>query len=235
MPMTERFAIYYAPAPRSALAERAAAWLERDPAGGEVPPTDTPGLPRDRRLALSRSARRYGFHATLKAPFALAAGRTRDELEAALTAFTLRHRPVGVGKLVLADLEGFLALVPETQSPALTDFARQCVAAFEMFRAPLSAEDRARRIAAGLTAYQVGLLDHYGYPYVMDEFRFHLTLTDRLPADDRDAVTEAARRWFAPLLGEPVMLDRLTLFHEPGPGADFRRIADFPLSTRVPV
>jgi putative phosphonate metabolism protein len=231
--MTERFAIYYAPAPQSALAVRAAAWLERDPAGGVAVPADTRGLARDKRLALTRSARRYGFHATLKAPFALPAGRPRAELETALTAFTLRHRPVAIGKLVLADLDGFIALVAEARPEALTDFAAQVVAAFEPFRAPLSPEDRARRIAAGLSAYQIGLLDHYGYPYVMDEFRFHMTLTDRLAAADRSEVTAAARRWFAPVIEQPVSLDRLVLFCEPEPGADFCRIADFPLSSLV--
>src|SRR5690606_41980730 len=62
---------------------------------------------------------------------------------------------------------------------------------------------------------QEELLGAYGYPYVMDEFRFHMTLTDRLEGEDCAEFRTAAQTWFAPVLGEPVMLDRLVLFVEP--------------------
>ncbi|MHB1102297.1 MAG: DUF1045 domain-containing protein [Devosia sp.] len=233
--MPERFAIYFAPAIASPLWTKAAAWLGRDPATGTVFDADVAGLSRDRLAATATSARRYGFHATIKAPMALAPGTSQGELERALTAFGLRRRQVSIGPLKLTLLEGFLALVPERQSEALTRFAGECVAQFDRFRRPMSANEREKRAHGGLSAHQIGLLDRYGYPYVMDQFLFHMTLSDRLDAADREPVMDAAQAWFAPVLGREVLLDRLALFHEAEPGAPFMRLADFPLSVEVKV
>ena len=78
-----------------------------------------------------------------------------------------------------------------------------------------------------LTPRQVDLLDRYGYPYVLEEFRFHMTLTDRLAVDQRDARRQDAERWFHDCLAAPLLLDRLVLFREPEPGAPFARLADY--------
>ena len=233
--MSERFAIYFAPAAANPLWRRATEWLGRDPASNAAFDTDIAGLPRQRLTDLTVSARRYGFHATLKAPLALAEGTSRDALEAALDTFGRGRVPVPVGRLRLTLLDGFLALVPERQGEALTDFAGQVVVHFDHFRRPMTGAERQKRVAGGLSAYQIDLLDRHGYPYVMDQFLFHMTLTDRLAEADREAVLAAATQWFAPLLGEDVLLDRLALFHEPRPGAPFTREADFPLSVEVEV
>lgn len=233
--MPERFAIYFAPAIASPLWARAVEWLGRDPATGTVFDADVAGLSRDRLAAAATSARRYGFHGTIKAPMALADGFSRAELEKALTAFGLRRRQVLIGRLKLTLLEGFLALVPERQSEALTQFAGECVTQFDRFRRPMSASEREKRTHSGLSAYQIGLLDHYGYPYVMDQFLFHMTLSDRLDAADIEPVMDAAQAWFAPVLGREVLLDRLSLFHEAAAGAPFMRLADFLLSVEVKV
>lgn len=233
--MSERFAIYYAPATASPLWQRAAAWLGRDPATGARCEDDVAGLARGRLSALSAAARRYGFHATLKAPFALADGSSRDALEAALAQFVRRRRPVPVGRLRPALLDGFLALLPERQDAALTGFAADCVAAFEGFRRPMQAEERQRRHAGGLSPRQAELLERYGYPYVMEQFRFHMTLTDRLAEVDRDELAAAAASWFGPALEPPLAIERLVLFHQPAAGADFVRAADFPLAMEAAV
>ena len=233
--MSERFAIYYAPPASCALGARGAVGRGPDPATGAVFDTGVAGLPRDRLGAVTGSARRYGFHATIKAPMALAEGASRAALEDSLLGFGLQRRQVAIGPLKLALLDGFLALVPERQSEGLTRLAGECVAHFEPFRRPMSEAERQRRVHGGLSAYQIGLLDHYGYPYVMDQFQFHMTLTDRLAESDREAVLPAAEAWFAPVLGKDVVLDRLSLFHEPEPGAAFVRTSDFPLSVEVQV
>ena len=232
--MPERFAIYYAPATADPLWIRAAQWLGRDAASDAAPPdAATHGLEAERRRRLSESARRYGFHATLKAPMALRDGTTESQLARAVDDFVAAHRPVPIGPLHIALIEGFLALVPVEQTDALTGFAMACVAAFEPFRAPLTAADRQKRMTAGLSPRQAELLDAYGYPYVAEEFRFHMTLTDRLPESERTAFAEAAEVWFGPLLDRPHMLDRIALFHEPAPGAPFRRRADHLLGLTV--
>jgi hypothetical protein len=231
--MTERIAIYYAPAADDPLSARAAEWLGRDPLTGASFPGPVAGLARERLAPITASARRYGFHATIKPPMTLAGGTTPDELAAAVAALAAGEVPVPVGALRLAAIEGFLALVPEFQHLTLTSFAGRVVERLDRFRAPLSDEERNRRMAGGaLSARQIDLLDFYGYPYVLDQFRFHMTLTDRLAAGDRAGIEMAARGWFADWDGHDIVLDRLVLFHEAAPGAPFTRGAEFLLGER---
>jgi putative phosphonate metabolism protein len=227
--MTERFAIYYAPSATSNLWERAATWLGRDAADGDTFDGPVAGIDRARLLNLTQSANRYGFHATLKAPMALADGATEADLRAALTDFATQHRPVELGKPRLASLDGFLALLV-ADNEGLQDFAAHVVENFDTFRAPMSVKDRAARASRGLSERQIELLDAYGYPYVFEEFRFHMTLSDRLAEADAADIAQAATTWFTPVLDEPILLDRLSLFREPEAGKPFTRIADFKLA-----
>lgn len=227
--MTERFAIYYAPSATSDLWERAANWLGRDASDGDVFGGPVAGIDRDRLLNLTQSANRYGFHATIKAPMALVEDRTEADLRVALTEFATRHEPFSLGKLKLASLQGFLALMVDGEHEGLQDFASHVVEDFDPFRAPMSVKDRAARAGKGLSERQIELLDAYGYPYVFEEFRFHMTLTDRLAEDDAHDIAQAAATWFGPVLEQDVVLDRLSLFHEPDAGKPFRRVADFKL------
>lgn len=226
--MAERFAIYYAPSATSNLWERAATWLGRDASDGEHFEGPVAGIERARLLNLTQSANRYGFHATLKPPMALADGASEAELRTALTRFASQHRPIDLGRPKLGSIDRFLALLID-DSEALQDFAAHVVEQFEPFRAPMSIKDRAARAAHGLSERQIELLDAYGYPYVFEEFRFHMTLSDRLDPAEAADVTEAAATWFTPVLDAPLVLDRLSLFHEADAGKPFRRIADFKL------
>jgi len=227
--MTERFAIYFAPSATGNLWERAATWLGRDASTGDLISGSVAGIERGRLLNLTQAANRYGFHATLKAPMALAEGRTEAELREALADFASRHEPFSLGRLRLAALQGFLALMIEDENEKLQDFSAHVVEHFEPFRAPMSARDRAARAGKGLSERQLELLDGYGYPYVFEQFRFHMTLTDRLAEDEAKEIATAASTWFGPLLEDEVRLDRLSLFHEPDAGKPFRRVADFKL------
>lgn len=227
--MTERFAIYFAPSATSNLWERAATWLGRDASDGDLFNGPVAGIDRDRLLNLTQSANRYGFHATLKAPMALADGYNEADLRAALDEFAARHRPVNLGKLRLASLQGFLALMVDGENEALADFAAHVVEDFDPFRAPMSTKDYAARASKGLSERQIELLGAYGYPYVFEQFRFHMTLTDRLGDEDAQDIAQAAATWFGPVLEDEVILDRLSLFHEPDAGKPFRRVGDFRL------
>lgn len=234
--MTERFAIYYAPSTADPLWNRAAQWLGRDAANPVLAESgEIGGISAARRREMTLSASRYGFHATLKAPMALRPGTTEAQFHSALEHFADSSRPVEIGRLKLASLAGFLALVPEQQSDELADLAMSCVTAFETVRAPADDDAQARRRKHGLTERQSELLEAYGYPYVAEEFRFHMTLTDRLADVDRDAVMAAAEGWFGPALERPFMLDRIALFHEPAPGGLFRRGADYLLGAKVAI
>ena len=215
--MPERFAIYYAPAADHPLWAKAAEWLGRDPATGASIDGPLTAVTREALFERSESARRYGFHATIKAPMLLAEGTSAVDLESALAAFAEEMEPVAIGRLKLALLDGFLALIPAHQTRDLTDFAAEVVEAFEPF-------ERDRRVSGGhLSPRQIELTDRFGYPYVLEEFRFHMTLTDRLPEAERDAYMQAAAIHFGPLAEAETVLDRLVLFHEPEAGVPFVR------------
>jgi hypothetical protein len=234
--MPERFALYYAPATTHPLWLKAAQWLGRDPGGGPVIAADIAGIDTEYRWRISESARRYGFHATIKAPMALAPGEDQASLEAALVAFGRETPRAAIGGLKLQFIDGFLALVPVAPTAGFMQAAAHVVMAFDRFRAPLSAEDREQRLRGGkMSSRQVALLDRYGYPYVLEEFRFHMTLTDRLPESERAAVMAAALGWFGTLLGEGFVFDRIALFHEAEAGAPFMRLADYPFAAKVAV
>ncbi len=229
--MAERYAIYFAPPTSSELWRRSAIWLGRDAATGSAIEADIGGLDPEHRHYWTRSARRYGFHATLKAPMALDTSLEGKDLDRALKAWVAVHAPIEIGRLKLASLDGFLALIPVEQSAGLTDFVADVVTDFDGFRAPLTAAELERRIgASSLSLRQRALLEQFGYPYVLEEFRFHLTLTDRLEPQDGPSFMAAVEDVFGFATTEPLLLDRLVLFHEAEPGAPFTRLRDYPLT-----
>jgi hypothetical protein len=157
---------------------------------------DLPGISQSRWEAITREPRRYGFHATLRAPFRLRRGVDEKLLVHELDAFAAACRAPPPTPLKLGTPGDFIALVPEAPSPAIDQLAADCVRAFDQFRAPLSAAERKRRLAAGLTKRQVKYLERYGYPYVMDEFRFHMTLTGPLSNANRQPALDALNKLF---------------------------------------
>src|SRR5262249_42874983 len=157
---------------------------------------------------------RYGFHATLMAPFELADGGSADNLAADIDAFASTRAPVALGRLEVASIGRFVALILAGPHDAVAQLAADCLPAFDQFRAPLSAHDRERRLSAKLTPRQIELLDRWGYPYVLSEFRFHMTLTGPLPADERERFHAAYEAAFAPLAQQPVTIDAVSLVRQ---------------------
>lgn len=209
----ERYAVYYAPAP-GALAGFAARWLGWDPATGTQPdPVNLGPLPRP-RAELTESPRHYGFHATLKPPFRLSAGSSHADLENDLAALANRLAAAEADGLALTRLGGFLALVPVGDTQDIDRVAADVVAGLDHHRAPAPPEELARRRATGLTPRQDAHLKAWGYPYVMDEFRFHLTLTGKLAPAEAEAVTSALAPHVVPLLPRPFRLEAIALFGE---------------------
>ena len=216
-----RYAIYFTPRQDDRLARIAAGWLGRDAFDNIRPPSPTvPGLSATEITSQTKDARRYGFHATLKAPFRLADDASEAELDAAVDALAGSFDPIAV-PLVAAELDGFLALVPAGPAPALDRLAGEVVRSLDRFRAPLSEEEIARRNPDKLTPELKENLRQWGYPYVFDAFQFHMTLTDRLPLSEQARFRAAIDAVFGAALVRPMELDGLALFVEPEPGADF--------------
>jgi len=232
--------VYFAPHPASEWWQAGSAWLGRCAATGRaLPQPVVPGVPPELMAQLTAAPARYGWHATLKAPFTLADGVGVADLEqglaqvcAALPAFTLPP-------LQVARLRHFLALVPEAPSPHLQQVADACVTQLHPLAAPLPPSELVRRRGGGLSDRQEALLQAWGYPQVFEQFRFHCSLTgnlDALPQATKDAVADAleaaARDWFGAL--PPCRFEAVSLFEEPGRGQPMRLVSQWPLAQPEP-
>lgn len=208
----KRFAIYYLP-PSGALANFGASWLGWDVALGQrSSQLDVQGL-----NEVTSAPRKYGFHGTLKPPFRLAEAHTVSELDAALTEWAQTCAPASADALELVTLGRFLALVPSGETGGLSRVAAACVTALDRFRAVPSEAELARRRKPHLTERQNDLLTEWGYPYVLDQFRFHMTLTDRVPKADL-AHWKARAAEHLPELPSPFCLNEVALCGERSDG-----------------
>ncbi|MBY4893503.1 DUF1045 domain-containing protein [Rhodobacteraceae bacterium N5(2021)] len=206
----KRFGLYVVP--QGALFDAASAWLGWNSATGQaVPHPNVAGLPEPVEV-LAATPRSYGFHGTIKPPFVMADGQSVDALHDAAADFCATQAPVTIPSLAVRRLGGFVAIVPADPSPGLATLAAAAVEALDTFRARPSETELAKRRKAGLSDRQEALLQKWGYPYVMDEFQFHMTLTGR--ADHAEAVRDVLARHFAPVLPSPFEIESLALMGE---------------------
>lgn len=203
-----RFAIYYVP-PRGPLSTFGATWLGWDVASGtEVPQFDLTGLG-----DITMTPRKYGFHGTLKPPFRLAEGQTVGALETAAAVLAAGQKPAVCDGLDLSKLGRFLALTPRGDVSDLQRVAAACVQDIDTFRAPAGEAELERRRKAGLNDRQDALLTAWGYPYVLEEFRFHLTLSGQIPQGEIAGWIDRVRNHL-PDLSEPFVVDQIALCGE---------------------
>lgn len=213
-----RYAIYFAPSATHPLWAAGSAWLGRDAADRE-----------DRRPPSRPEVAtpwHYGFHATLKAPMRLAPGMRLRKLQDAIQALTTRHRIFEMPPLVIGALGDFLALRPAAPLPSdhpLERLAADAVQSLDACRAPLSDAERTRHGRADLDERQRASLLRWGYPHVLENWRFHLTLTGSLAADDpvRVELHSAAGAHFAAALATPMQAEDVALFEQLAPGEPF--------------
>ena len=211
-----RYALYYAPPPGSALDRFGRDWLSS--ADRRPPPY---AADPDLWARATESPAKYGFHATLKAPFRLADGTSESDLIEAAARFAAGRTAFDAPPLTLERLGRYLALVLSGPSPEMAALHEACVTEFEGFRAPLTAEDRQRRLASGLTERQAGYLETFGYPYIFEDFAFHMTLAG--PADEAAiaALWPGLARAAAPLTVRQLQVGHICLFRQAGPADRF--------------
>lgn len=234
--MTTRYAIYFAPEPEGPYWRFGSSWLGRDAA--QDLPLQRPGLvgaavadwDEDALETLTASPRNYGFHATLKPPFRLATGQSVEGLIQAAQEFARTQRPFDCPSVGVAALGRFIAFRMLTPCPAMTDLADACVRAFEPFRAPLNQAELAKRHAAGLTPRQAALTADWGYPYIFEEFRFHMTLTGAIADDAARGRLAESLKVMAETAGAfgAMRADAIAVYEQPAPGAPFRLISRLP-------
>ena len=217
-----RYALYYAPEQSDPLWRVGCEWLGRSPVTGDPEPDLLSQADAD-RVKLTASARRYGFHATIKAPIALS-GSVEDFL-ADVAALAATVKPFTLPRLRISEEDGFTALRPVVLNDVLLSAGETCVRVLDRHRRPENAERAAVR-ARDCTERQKALLARWGYPYVCEEWRFHMTLADDILPSPLRAEVETR---FAPALAMDRRVTSLCVFQEQSPGAPFTMLARFPL------
>lgn len=227
--MTKRFAVYFSPGKHTELGQFGQSILCRSPILARQPDASSTFTDQARWLQLTAKPAHYGFHATLKAPFELSDAQTEEGLISAVADFAINRSSVELTTLYPRSLGGFMALTIGNDIEPLSRFAFDCVESFELFRKALSDSDVQRRRQQALTRRQEVLLLEYGYPYVNDEFRFHLTLSNTLSEHDHDYETWVISEYDR-LVSKPPMLDRVAVFSQADRQTAFIQLAAFPLA-----
>jgi putative phosphonate metabolism protein len=218
----ERYAVYYVPPQGSALATFGQKWLGVDiETGISVKQLEITSLSPSRLEAITSTPRLYGFHGTLKPPFSLAKNTSPEGLLDATRILARSLSKIEIPPLELAFIGKFLALSPETASMQLEKLASNCVRALEGFRQRRSERELAEYRQAKLTVHQEQMLDNWGYPYVLEEFRFHMTLTEKIEtAAERETLMKTAKEKCRDIIGQPIPITEITVCrqnnaHEP--------------------
>ena len=214
--MTHRYAVYFSPSTASPLGAFGAEWLGRTIEGQDLAPPVLSRVSSEDWQSAIAAPRMYGFHATLKPPFRLADGTTEDALLSAVKSFCEATTPVDLGILSIDRIAGFLALTPERKD-GIGRLAADIVRAFDTFRAPLTPDEVEKRRPDMLSNIQRNMLESWGYPYVMGEFRFHMTLTGRLSPEDAERFDAELRDRFQPHAQTPVSVDDICIFRQEAP------------------
>ncbi len=220
-----RYAVYFAPRCDSDWWNFGCRWLGRDPVSGlALAHPAVPGVTPRQLSELTGEPRRYGFHATLKPPFRLAPGRSEDELHAAVAVLASTHSAFSLGPVDARVLGSFIALQPRDAPAELQLLAQACVEYLDPLRALPAAAEFARRRAAALTMRQDQLLERWGYPFVLDEWRFHMTLTRSVS----HAEAAPLLKWLQPrterLNAQPMPVDALCVYVQSDASAAFRLV-----------
>jgi hypothetical protein len=225
-----RYAIYYTPQPGTPLAAFGRSWFGRANDGATLQAFSAAGLAGTLTPKPTMSPSGYaGLHSIFKAPFALRDGIGPDALKARLISFARRRRAVETGPLTLARAGRSLVLRPIDPKPALDWLAAQCLAAFDGFARPASSAEREPHQSPNLNDHQRVLLNSFGDPHVLSEYRFHVTLTGPLEGAHLERISQALWPMLEDICAKGVAVDGLSLFGEPRGGTPMRLIGRYRL------
>ena len=229
-PSFARYAIYFTPQPGTALAAFGRSWFGRANDGITLQAFSDAGLSGTSFAKIAAAPGRYtGLHALFRAPFALRDGMGPEALKSRLITFAARRKPVETGPLTLSRAGRFLVLRPVEATPALEWLAAQCVGAFEDFAAPPSDTEREEHASPHLSDYQRLLLESFGDPFVLSEYRFAITLTGPLDAAHLERVAQALWPVLEEICASGVTVDGLSLFDDSGGRTPMRLVGRYRL------
>lgn len=213
-----RYALYFAPPADNPWWFPLCRWLGYDACtGNDVQSVRLAAISESDQRAITEHPRHYGAHATLKAPFRLAAQCTEQELLKTVDAYAASRTTFTLPALKVEHLKHFVALVPSQADPRINRIADECTMQFDSFRALPSEAEIARRLREPLDKISLELLATWGYPHVLQRYQFHISLTGSLsayPPQITTDVMQAARDFFSPLSGVAMPFDAVCVFRQ---------------------
>lgn len=222
-----RYAIYALPRAQSALWQFGSAAIGYNSRNGTFCSAWCPrGISPEQWHEWTAEPRRYGFHATIVAPFELRVGFSEAELIETVDRFAAVNNPLQIGPLAVTQIGSFIALCKTGSQDTINKFASEIVTRFNRFRAPLSDYDLTRRTSATLTPRQKEYLRRFGYAYVHEDFRFHMTLTGSLPPAAGDHVMAELAEAYSQIENELFILTTLCVLRQDDRTKPFRVIGE---------
>lgn len=228
--MFSRYAVYYAPRAGD-FANATAAWLGRNcETGLALPQPAFEGLS-DTLFSLTTKPRKYGFHGTLRAPFRPADAQDSVSIAAAVAAIAAHLSPARCDGLEVGNPYGFgVAFKPIGDETEILTLAASVVERTDHLRAQLTPEEIAQRERnENLNSRQQKYLHRWGYPMVMEELSFQLTLSNRVNSEVQIALEAAVALHFEGILPIPFVIEDLCLFGEEAETGMFRLLNRYPI------
>ena len=224
----KRYAVYYTPQD-DLFYNLGSSWLGWDTILGQ--PVSQPEVNNDINIEkITETPRKYGLHATIKAPFRLADGLSASELARQLRTLCLSLKPIEFS-LEVSELNGFFALTPTVKNTEIRELHTKVVCELDEFRAPPTKDELIKRRRNQLTSEQDQNLIKWGYPYIFKDFYFHITLTGKIPKNLKNTVTDEIKKLFEPVLQRKFLMSELALVGE-GHDGNFHVICQTPFGQK---
>jgi hypothetical protein len=227
----EKYAVYWVPKRTDALARFGAAWTGWCADQGERRSASPLGDLSINIGAVTNGVRRHGFHAVIKAPFSLAAGRSRFSVEHFLGCLAEDAVSFQLPRLRLAVVDGYVALVPSQASQALDELVSRVGEAFAPLEAatPINGSDKTPDVANAPCATGRKMSGPVLMFPTSAVHRFHLPLTDRLNTATALELIEKLQQVLEPMLREPRQIRDLALMGDPGENRPLRLLLRYEL------
>ena len=232
-----RYAIYYAPPKESSLEEFGRYWFGWDPLNAKlinnkhrINYLNRFGIKNliniDKNVLIPK---KYGFHGTLIPPFKLNKNYSTNTLFKKTEEIAKKFKKFKFYKFKLKKINNFYAFVQNKKNNNINKLSNRLVRELFKFRSPLTKKEIDRRNPSKLSKLQLSILYKWGYPYLMSEFNFHMTLASEVTGNKLYSELKKIEKNKEIILNEINNFDKIYIFGENQKGM-FENLENFSLS-----
>ena len=232
-----RYAIYYAPPKESSLEEFGRYWFGWDPLNAKlinnkhrINYLNRFGIKNliniDKNVLIPK---KYGFHGTLIPPFKLNKNYSTNTLFKKTEDIAKKFKKFKFYKFKLKKINNFYAFVQNKKNNNINKLSNRLVRELFKFRSPLTKKEIDRRNPSKLSKLQLNILYKWGYPYIMSEFNFHMTLASEVTGNKLYFELKKIEKNKEIILNEINNFDKIYIFGENQKGM-FENLENFSLS-----